>query len=132
MSDPVREYLQDKGCGEHVISRGLLGLVENWEQVVESVSDGYNLGLDDYLNDMDVRQLLAEAILIASHSEKQRAQSRIVEADEQIKSHLHPAEECLWGDEVAAEEGWTRQQNWWYFNYPENAGEDLRDELGRD
>ncbi len=129
MSDPVREYLQDKGCGDHIVSGGLAGLVETWEQVVASVVAGYRRGLDDYLNDLDARQLLAEAMTVAPASERQRFQPRVDAADARMQSLLQPAAECLWGDEVAAEEGWTRAENWWYFNFPRNAGDDLRAEL---
>lgn len=128
MGDPVREYLQEKGCGEHVIRGGLEGLVEAWERVVESVTQGYRLGLDDYLNDLDARQLLAEAWEVAPVNEQQHYQSRVAAADVQMKSLLRPADECLWGDEVAEEEGWTREEQWWYFGFPRNAGEDLRAE----
>jgi hypothetical protein len=130
MSDSVREFLQDRGCGKHIVSGGLGGLVETWEQVVASVAAGYPLGLDDYLNDLDGRQLLAEALIVASAAERQQFQARVDEADARIQSFLVPADECLWSDEVAAEEGWSRAQNWWYFNYPNNAGADLRSELG--
>lgn len=130
--DPVQEYLQDHGCGDHIVRGGLIGLVENWERVVEAISDGYNLGLDDYLNDMDVRQLLADTLPLASAYQQQQVQLRITKADDQIKALLRPADECLWGDEVADEDGWTRQKNWWYFHFPQNAGKDLREELGLD
>lgn len=129
MNDPVREYLREKGCGEHVISGGFVGLVENWERVVASVSAGYNLGLDDFLNDLDARQLLEEALSVALPDEIQQQLARIQATDAQMKSLLLPADECLWGDEVAEEEGWTREQNWWYFGIPRNAGQALRTEL---
>lgn len=130
MSDPVREFLQDKGCGEHVISGGLAGLIESWEQIVATIAMGYKLGLDDYLNDVDTRQLLSEAMAFASASELQQYETRVEEADTEVKAYLQSADECLWGDEVAEEEGWTRKKNWWYFTYPNNAGEDLYAELG--
>ncbi len=129
MIDPVREYLQEKGCGAHIISGGFVGLVENWEKVVASVAQGYRLGLDDFLNDLDARQLLEEALAVALPDEIQEQLARIQAADAQIKSLLLPADECLWGDEVAAEEGWTREQNWWYFGIPSNAGNALRTDL---
>ncbi|HEX4950970.1 MAG TPA: hypothetical protein VFZ34_30205, partial [Blastocatellia bacterium] len=108
MNDPVREYLQERGCGEHLIAGGLAGLVASWEQIVESVAQGYPLGLDDYLNDMDLRQLLADVWPQASAAQQQEFASRVAAADASIRSYLQPAEECLWGEEVAAEEGWTR------------------------
>ena len=130
MSDPVREYLQDRGCGEHIVRGGLAGLVEAWEQIVEAVADGYSLGLDDYLNDLDTRQLLAEAWDVAPLSEQQQFQARVDAADAQLKALLQPVEECVWGDEVAYEEGWTREENWWYYGFPRNAGANLRAEFG--
>ena len=130
MNDPVREYLHDKGCGEHLVRGGLAGLVEAWEQVVHAVAQGYELGLDDYLNDLDARHLLAEAWEVAPAAEQLQFQLRVEAADACLKSLLLPADECLWGDEVAAEEGWTREQQRWYFGYPVNAGVDLRVELG--
>jgi hypothetical protein len=126
MDDPVREYLLDKGCGEHVIKGGLAGLVAAWENVVASVAQGYNLGLDDYLNDLDARQLLTEAWAIAPVNERQQYQARVDAADAKMQALLEPADECLWGDEIAEEEGWTREEQWWYFGFPRNAGEDLR------
>jgi len=129
MNDPVREFLQDRGCGDHLVTRGLAGLVETWEQIVASVKQGYRLGLDDYLNDMDARQLLAEALMMAPRVQQQQHELRVQAADALLQSSLVPAAECLWGDEVAEEEGWTREQNWWYFQYPKNAGEALRADL---
>ncbi len=128
MSDPVREYLHEKGCGAHVISGGLAGLVEAWERVVAAVAQGYSLGLDDYLNDLDARQLLAEAWEVAPENERQQYQPRVTAADAHMKSLLQPVEECLWGDEIAEEEEWTREEQWWYFGFPINAGEDLQAE----
>ncbi len=128
MSDPVREYLHEKGCGAHVISGGLTGLVEAWERVVAAVAQGYSLGLDDYLNDLDARQLLAEAWEVAPESERQQYQPRVTVADAHMKSLLQPVEECLWGDEIAEEEEWSREEQWWYFGFPSNAGADLQAE----
>lgn len=132
MSDPVRDYLQDRGCGEHIVRGGLAGLVEAWEQIVEAVAAGYSLDLDDYLNDLDTRQLLAEVWAVAPLSAQPELQTRVKESDAQLKSLLQPVEECLWGDEVAAVEGWTREENWWYYGFPRNAGTDLRTEFRAD
>lgn len=129
MNDPVREYLQQKGCSDHIVSGGFPGLVETWEGVVASVNKGYSFGIDDYLNDMDARQLLEEALQVAPAEEIAQHLHRIQAADAQIRALLVPAEACLWGDEVAATEGWTRAQNWWYFGLPRNAGEELWAEL---
>ncbi len=129
MTDPVRDYLREKGCGEHLVSGGFAGLVENWEKVVDTVERGYNLGLDDFLNDLDARQLLEEVLSVAVPEQIAQQLNRIQLADAKMKGLMIPTEECLWGDEVAEEEGWTLEQNWWYFGIPRNAGEALQEDL---
>jgi len=37
---------------------------------------------------------------------------------------------CLWGDARARENGWTPEENWWYFTRPADPGPDLKEELG--
>lgn len=129
MADPVREYLKEKGCAARVVDRGLQGLVENWEQIVQSVEGGYSLGLDDYLNDMDVRQLIEESLSVATATQRNAVADRIGRADEQMRSLVEPAENCLWGEAVAEEEGWTARDNWWYFTRPLNADPELLAEI---
>jgi len=123
--DPVREFLRKRGCPEHVVKGGLRGLVENWEEVVRSVEEGYSLGFDDYLNDMDGRQLLGESLAMAAGEEKKRGLLRTRRADAKMQALVRPAGRCLWGDETARQEGWTAMKNWWYFSRPIRAGEDL-------
>ncbi|MGE0130223.1 MAG: hypothetical protein AB7U82_19225 [Blastocatellales bacterium] len=129
MKDPVREFLRERGCGEHVIEGGLAGLVENWEKTVQSVEEGYSLTLDDYLNDLDARQLIAEALLAASDDQRAEIVSRLSRADLRMRNLTEPTEVSLWGEEIAEEEGWTPHDNWWYFARPFNAGEELLAEI---
>ena len=125
--DPVREFLKRRGAPEHVVNGGLAGLVQTWERVVESVKRGYNLGLDDYLNDMDVRQLIHEALALAPS--EQAYLERVRRADEAIKRLLKPLGRSLWGEKNAAERGWSAENNWWYFAIPVNAGPELTEDL---
>ena len=130
--DPVGEFLRNRGCPEHVARGGLQGLVESWEEVVRSVEEGYSLGLDDYLNDMDVRQLLDETLAVVPAEVKKTCLKRIRQADAKMQTLVRPAGRCLWGDETARQEGWTAKKNWWYFSLPVKAGEDLLAEIGED
>lgn len=72
-------------------------LVENWEQVVDEVAKGYQLDLDSYLNDMDVRQLIEEVLSIAEASDSATLKGCIAAADRQMKSVVKRARECLLG-----------------------------------
>ncbi len=128
--DPVGEFLRKRGCPDHVVQGGLRGLVKGWEEVVRSVGEGYGLGLDDYLNDMDGRQLLEEALAVAPAPEKKALLARIRKADADMRALLKPAGRCLWGEETARQEGWTERKNWWYYSRPIEAGKELLADLG--
>jgi hypothetical protein len=123
--DPVGEFLRKRGCPEHVVMGGLRGLTESWEEVVRSVEKGYSQGLDDYLNDMDSRQLIEEGLHIAPAREKETFLKQIRQADAKMQWLVKPSGRCLWGDETARREGWTAEKNWWYFSIPIHPGEEL-------
>jgi hypothetical protein len=128
-NDAVRDFLRERGSGNHIIEKGLAGLVEGWEHVVQAVESGYSLTLDDYLNDLDTRQLLNDALAVASPAELQKYEDRIQRADDQMKSLTTRTAACLWGDEVAEEEGWTPKKNWWYYARPADADPELLAEI---
>jgi hypothetical protein len=128
--DPVGEFLRKRGCPEHIVRGGLRGLMENWEEVVRSVEEGYSQGLDDYLNDMDGRQLLEEALAASPAQEKKSALARIRKADTEMRKLVRPAGRCLWGEETARQERWSSKTNWWYYSVPVKPGDDLLGELG--
>jgi hypothetical protein len=130
IKDPARDYLRERGCGEHVIEGGLEGLVESWEKTVRQVEEGYSLTLDDYLNDLDARQLIAEALVVASDQQRAAIEARLSRADEKMRNLTEPTKFCLWGEEVAEEEGWTAEENWWYFARPIKAAAELLAEIG--
>jgi hypothetical protein len=127
--NPVSDFLKGRGCPAHVIRGGLKGLVKNWENIVEHVAEGYILGLDDYLNDMDGRQLLEEVLAVASDQERNMYAGRLRQADSKMKKIVAPVGQCLWGDEIAEAEGWSVRKNWWYFMKPLKAGPELLSEI---
>ncbi len=127
--DPVRDFLEKKGCPEHVSEGGLPGLVKNWERVVGEVKKGYALTLDDYLNDLDGRQIFEEALGMAPEEERKIFRERIARADRKIQALIEPAGKCLWGSEVAEAEGWTPEKNWWYFSRPKKGDADFLAEI---
>jgi hypothetical protein len=128
-NDPVREYLRRSGAPYSVVAQGLRGLVENWERVVTQIVEGYNHTLDEYLNDMDGRQLLANALELAPEEVRNAFLPRVHDADLKARLNLMAVGRCLWGGIVAEEEGWTEEANWWYFEKPRSPGPRLREEL---
>ena len=118
MSDIVREYLRSKDYADYVIRDGLEGLVRRWEYVVASVVAGKVQYGDDYLNDMDGRRILEEALAVAPADERSQWAARVQAADDKIRPHLIPSDECIWGDDIARKEGYSRERDWWYYHSP--------------
>jgi hypothetical protein len=109
-----------------------VGLLDAWEHVVESVAEGYPLdALDDYLNDMDVRQILDELRDAAPRAFDAQSLGRLEAADWKIGALLIPAPGCLWGAAAAKKNRWDAERNWWYFMQPARSGPGLSKELGK-
>ncbi len=127
--DSVRGFLEEKGCPQNVVEGGIAGLVKSWEELVKEVSKGYALTLDDYLNDLDGRQILEEALKIAPPGEEGKIRERVRRADRKMRILVEPAGKCLWGSEVAEAEGWSTEKNWWYFSRPQKGDADFLAEI---
>jgi hypothetical protein len=117
-TDPVRAYCRDRGCLAHVVSGGLLGLVKGWEASVAYLLEAKRQYLCEFLNDLDGRQILHEALTVALPGQLNEVAERVRVADEQFLHATVPVEECLWGAENAAKHGWAVSVNWWYFRKP--------------
>jgi hypothetical protein len=128
-ADPLKDFLRERGSPKDVVEGGLAGLVDTWAGVVKSVEQGYLLTLDDYLNDLDARQILEEALKVAPQIEREKYTKKIESVDEKMRSLLKPAGKCLWGDDVAEAEGWTAKTNWWYFHRPVKGDPDFLREI---
>jgi len=127
--DEVSRFLRARGCPDDVVAGGIEGLVENWERTAEQVRAGYPLGLDDYLNDVDGRQLVEEVVAAVPTAASAALLERIESADIAMQDVVTPVDECLWGDALAEREGWTPGDNWWYFGLPREPGARMREEL---
>jgi hypothetical protein len=75
--DPVHTYLISRGCAPLVVRRGLSGLLEHWATIVAAVERGRDASLDEWLNDMDLRDILAGALAAAGPRERRAAALRL-------------------------------------------------------
>ncbi len=128
--DPVRDLLRARGCGDRAVEGGLDGLLEAWGRVADELERGVTLGLDDYLNDLDVRELIHAALRITPEKERAKAMKRLAALDARVRAATQPAGRCLWGERVARSNGWTAETHWWYFVRPRRMGDELRADLG--
>jgi hypothetical protein len=129
--DAVSEYLARRKMPPHVIGLGLAGLIADWERVADEVADGYELGLDDYRNDLDLRQILHEVQRDVPEAWTDPLKKRLQAADRHLRTHLVAQATCIWGEKAAAEHRWTAAENWWYFHRPRRPGAELARDLAR-
>ena len=118
MTDPVREYLIERGCARHVIDGGLEYLIRSWEGTARELARGQEQQFDSFLNDLDGRDILDGVLEAVPASAQPDHVRRIREADELVRRHTSPAEECLWGKANQARHGWLRTRQWWYWALP--------------
>ena len=116
MSSPAQEWLQKRGCPEHVVRSGSEGRVHAWELTSRELAEGWSLDFDNYLNDLDDRQILfvmEQVALLDDHELK-----RIQLADHSFKASTSIVDECVWGTPNALEKSWNQETNWWYWRKP--------------
>jgi hypothetical protein len=107
----TRRYLKDNGYPEHIVKGGRAGLVNRWRQFVDEVERGYEFGLEDYRNDLDIRGVIR---LI-------EAEDEVADADERFQAMLTDTGRRVW----ESGEG----DPFWDFGYPRNASRALLADL---
>lgn len=126
--DAVRQLLADRGCPEELVRGGLPMLAEKWAAVVASVEGGYPFGLDDFLNDMDLRDAIAGALAVATPDEKAAVTSTVDALDRRLQA-ASAASACLWGEDVEEDDGLDPGREWWYYLRPLQLNDDFAAEL---
>jgi len=128
--DPVRDYMKSRGVSANVVDAGLAGAVARWESVAKSV-DGYDLTLDDWLNDMGLRDIIAGALAAAGEAQRKGVSARLERADDVFRKAT-VVTGPVWGKTVAASHSHDPARTWWYFRLPRNPGETLKADLDAD
>ena len=117
----LEEFLRGQGASDRVVQGGLDVLLAGWERTVAAVEAGFASGYEDYLNDLDGRQLLAQALERVSPAQAAVVAERLEALDARMRGATTPVARCLWGMIVAEEEGWTPKANWWYYARPRSG-----------
>lgn len=124
----VRQYLEARGCADFVVKGGLSGLIDRWEETTASIERGYDGLLDEYLNDMDLRDILEDALDVVAMPDDGAARIRVANADARVR-RATVACGPIWGRDVAESEAMDPALQWWYFVRPATPNDDLRQEL---
>lgn len=106
-------------------------MIDQWASFVAGLAEPYIFDLDNWLNDIDLRQLIQEAAPMFGVDELADAARRLDEADRDFLRATHEVDRCLWGSKTARREHWTATRNWWYFRAPVRSNSDLDEEVAR-
>jgi hypothetical protein len=128
VNEVVRRYLEARGCADFIVQGGILGLVDRWESIAADVEHGYDGAIDEYLNDMDIRDILEDALDVAALPDESPLRRRVDVADGRVRAST-VACGPVWGREVAETEAMDPAVQWWYFVRPREPGDVLRSEL---
>ncbi len=126
-SDEVRRYLKSRGVATDLIDGGVESAVDRWDAIARSAKN-YDFTLDDWLNDMDLRDIIEGALAHASKPEQSAVALRLANADERLRNAT-ALTGSIWGDALADAASWDPEKTWWYFRRPLNPGETMQADL---
>jgi hypothetical protein len=124
--DDVRAFLRDRGLADEIVADGLEGIVTRWEQAArEAERERYPFGIEDWLNELDGRQLAHELVDAVPAALGASLAARLEEADARMRAATQEWPECLWGGALAKRMGWKPRREWWYWRRPHAVNEDF-------
>jgi hypothetical protein len=107
----IEGWLRGRGCPAHVVRGGRAHLINAWKRFVSKVERGYDLTLDDYRNDLDIRTLIAHTGLA----------SEVRDEDERFRALLTATDREIWTSDAP--------DPFWIYGYPRNARGELLEDL---
>ena len=105
--------------------------IGEWANFCAGLGAGYRFDLDNWLNDVDLRQIVAEGLPMFGADELGPHGVALAEADRAFLLGTREHRVCLWGSRTARREKWTATRNWWYFRAPRRADDEFERELAR-
>lgn len=122
--DPVAEYFAERGVSAGVRRKGLRGIIAEWHSVARSAAT-YDLTLDDWLNDVDLRDIIAGAFAVAPDHVQHELRKLLDQADDDFRAATVECAASLRGDGNSRD----RTRVWWYYRCPARPGETMRRDL---
>ena len=127
-TDAVAQYLATRGVAIHLRNKRLSDIIAQWDGIARSATR-YDLTLDDWLNDVDLRDIIAGALEVASEREQRDVRDALGRADEVFKGATTETKQSMWGYAVAKGDKHDRLRQWWYFRRPVHPGKTMRADL---
>jgi hypothetical protein len=104
--------------------------IDQWAEFVADLGHkDYTFDIDNWRNDVDVRQLILEALPMFSREEMGDHALKLDNADRAFMAATRDLKKCVWGHGTQKKEKWTPKEHWWYFRTPVRSNGQLEDEL---
>ena len=124
--EAVRTFLRERGLADELVIEGAEGMVARWEQAARDAEhERYPFGIEDWLNDLDGRQMLLDLTGALPEALGPGHRARLDEADVRVQAATETVSACLWGDALAGRMGWKPAREWWYWRRPRAVVEDF-------
>jgi hypothetical protein len=124
--DPVAEYFAKRGVSAGVRRKGLRGIIAEWHAIAHTAPT-YDLTLDDWLNDVDLRDIIAGAFAVAPETVQHDLRKFLDQADDDFRAATI---ECSSLRGTSKDEDTRdRTRAWWYYRCPARPGETMRRDL---
>lgn len=127
VNDPVRRYLKSRGVSSELIEGGLEAAIDRWD-VISRTAKTYDFTLDDWLNDMDLRDIIAGAMGVAEAAERKAVSERLEKADNRLREATVQTG-SIWGAAMSGDMAPDPKKAWWYFRRPMDPGETMQEDL---
>ena len=72
-------------------------LIDQWAEFATDLTKGYSFDLDNWRNDVDVRELILEALPMFSREEMGEHALKLDQADKAFQSATRDFKQCVWG-----------------------------------
>jgi hypothetical protein len=116
--EKVKEFLKKRRVAEHVIKGGIKYLFDCWKKFVEDCEKNSYMEIEEYLNDLDGRDILQDVI---EEFEKEDIMKWVVievkKYDERFRKLLFNTDVCAWGKPNEHKYISTKKTRFWYWGF---------------
>lgn len=126
--DALQRYFAARGLPAEARQRGLRGLVNAWASVARAAAR-YDLTLDDWRNDLDLRDIIAGAMMVPAADVQRGQRDAIERADELFRAGTIDIGRALWGRSSEPAVNGESTSSWWYHRRPKHPGAAMRADL---
>ena len=127
-TDAVARYLAARGVAILWRNIALRDIIAEWDGIARGAAR-YDLTIYDWLNDVDLRDIIAGTLAVAPEREQRDVRDAFDRADDLFRSATTETKQSVRGDAVATDDKHDQLRQWWYFRCPTHPGETMRTDL---